>query len=96
VDVIGKDLLQEAQKKHTKAKKAIDRWLRLAEACKAKHAMELKKTFGDLDPVPPQTVFDIMGNHYRLIAEIDYEIQVIVVTYFLTHKEYDKNKWKRG
>jgi mRNA interferase HigB len=56
----------------------------------------LKKTFGDVDPVPPQTVFDIGGNKWRLISEIDYEQQVIFVTHILTHKEYDEGKWKRG
>lgn len=58
--------------------------------------MELRKTFGPVDPVPPQTVFNIKGNDFRLICEIDYEQQTIVVTHVLTHAEYDKGQWKRS
>ena len=40
------------------------------------------------------TVFNIKGNKYRLILDIDYEEQVAYFKYFLTHAEYDKGKWK--
>ncbi|MBR8840155.1 MAG: type II toxin-antitoxin system HigB family toxin [Stigonema ocellatum SAG 48.90 = DSM 106950] len=33
-------------------------------------------------------------NDYRLIVGIDYENQVVYYKYFLTHAEYDKDKWK--
>jgi mRNA interferase HigB len=68
----------------------------LAEGCKARHPQELRQTFGPVDPVPPQTVFDIKGNSFRLISEIDYEHQTIVVTHVLTHEEYDREQWKRS
>ena len=44
---------------------------------------------------PPQTVFDLKGNSFRIIAGIDYETQTIQVTHVLTHAEYDKENWKR-
>ncbi|WP_373533719.1 type II toxin-antitoxin system HigB family toxin [Microcoleus sp.] len=31
---------------------------------------------------------------YRLIAGINYENQTVFYKYFLTHGEYDKDKWK--
>ena len=31
---------------------------------------------------------------YRLILDIDYSEQVAYFKYFLTHAEYDKEKWK--
>jgi hypothetical protein len=47
-----------------------------------------------LEAVGNFTVFNIKGNDYRLIVGIDYENQVVYYKYFLTHAEYDKNKWK--
>lgn len=96
MEVLGLDVLEEGKRKHTRAAKAICRWLALAEGCLASNPNELRRTFGSVDPVPPQTVFDIKGNDYRLIAEIDYEVQVIIVTHFLTHAEYSKDRWKRS
>ena len=41
------------------------------------------------------TVFNIGGNKYRLIVEVKYDRQVIYVKHVLTHKDYDKDAWKK-
>lgn len=92
--VLGKNKIEEFSKTHVRAKKSLDKWLQVAMACKAKHPIELKKTFNSVDPVPPQTVFDVGGNNYRIITRIDYKNGVILVTHVLTHREYDKNRWR--
>lgn len=92
--VLGKNRLIEFISKHGRAKKSLEKWLQVAEACQAKSPMDLRKTFNSVDPVPPQTVFDIAGNKYRLIARVDYENGVILISHVLTHSEYDKNKWR--
>jgi mRNA interferase HigB len=94
MDLIGKDVIYEFQKKHPKSKKPLNRWLELISSCIAKHPMDLRQTFGSVDPVPPQTVFDVAGNDYRIITEIDYSTGTIIVTHVLTHQEYDKGKWR--
>jgi mRNA interferase HigB len=40
-------------------------------------------------------VFNIGGNKYRLIAAVHYNTQIVYVLLFLTHAQYDKDKWKR-
>ena len=40
------------------------------------------------------TVFNIGGNKYRLVARIRYDYQLINVRAVMTHKEYDREKWK--
>ena len=40
------------------------------------------------------TVFNLKGNKYRLILDIDYSEQVAYFKYFLTHAQYDKEQWK--
>ncbi len=39
-------------------------------------------------------VFNIGGNKYRLIAAIHYNRRLVFTLMVLTHKEYDRNKWK--
>jgi mRNA interferase HigB len=42
------------------------------------------------------TVFNIGGNKVRLIAAVHYNTQRLYIRNVLTHKEYDKNKWRKG
>lgn len=39
-------------------------------------------------------VFDIAGNRFRMIAAIHFNTAVVFALRFMTHAEYDKNKWK--
>ena len=62
------------------------------EANSFKHFVDLKKTFGTADHVKPQTVLDISGNKYRLIAVVDYPLQSVSIECVLTHAEYDEGR----
>ena len=55
----------------------------------------MKLTFRTADFVGPQTVFNIGGNKYRLIALVNYSLQTVLVRRVLTHAECDKEDWKR-
>ena len=91
--VLGKDKVTTFLRRHPQARSLLA-WLRVLEGCQARHPVDLKKTFNSVDPVPPQTVFDVGGNNYRVITRIDYESQIVVVTHVLTHREYSKGKWR--
>jgi len=55
---------------------------------------ELKKTFSGVDHVGRFIIFDIGGNKVRLIAYVVYGKKRIYIRHILTHKEYDKGKWR--
>ena len=55
---------------------------------------DVRQIYPSADSVGNFTVFNIKGNTYRLIVSIDYEDGTIYYKYFLTHAEYDKDKWK--
>jgi len=40
-------------------------------------------------------VFNIKGNKYRLITEINYLYQRLFVRHVLTHGECDQERWKQ-
>lgn len=40
------------------------------------------------------TVFNIKGNAYRLITEINYQTGRVFLRYVLTHAEYSKGAWR--
>jgi HigB_toxin, RelE-like toxic component of a toxin-antitoxin system len=39
--------------------------------------------------------FNIVGNDLRLITEISYVDQTVLIRHVLTHAEYDKEDWKK-
>ena len=40
------------------------------------------------------TVFNVKGNEYRLLTNINHQPQLVMALEHLTHAEYVKNKWK--
>ena len=97
--IVGwQDLVKDGLKRFksdASLKKSLEAWFYAMSNFVGNKPNDLKNLFSYVDVVPPQTVFNIRGNHYRLIAEIDYQAGVCVVTHLLTHKEYDKAKWKK-
>ena len=50
----------------------MDHWYRVAKRATWASFAEVKQSFNTADFVPPYVVFDIGGNKYRLIAEINF------------------------
>ncbi|MEH2248300.1 type II toxin-antitoxin system HigB family toxin [Nostoc sp.] len=75
-------------------KKQIDEWYAIVNKAEWHNLEDVRKIYQDTEAVGNFTVFNIKGNDYRLIVGIDYEDQVVYYKYFLTHTEYDKDKWK--
>ncbi len=56
-----------------------------------KHFAELKATFNSVGLVKDSSaVFNIKGNHFRLIAHIDFNHKAILIKWVGRHKDYDK------
>ena len=72
----------------------LQTWRKLMEAGEYKGIQDLRNTFGSVDIVNDKYVFDIRGNHYRLITGISFEKQVCYIKAVLTHIDYDKGDWK--
>jgi mRNA interferase HigB len=52
---------------------------------------ELKSIYPKVSLVgDDRVVFNIMGNHYRLVVRMAFEYKVVQIKWFGTHSEYDK------
>ena len=66
-------------------------WVALMEGNEFKHFPELKAMFGSADFVQPdRVIFNIKGNHFRLITGADFDRQAVFVKWFGRHKDYNK------
>jgi mRNA interferase HigB len=73
----------------------LDAWYRIAKKAEWKSLEDVKRVFPSADGVAKYTVFNIKGNHYRLITEINYSTGRLYIRHVLTHAEYSKGGWKQ-
>jgi len=92
--VISRKRLLEAVKKHADFDRPLDVWYRVAKKAEWKNLMTMKRVFPSAEAVERFTVFNIKGNAYRLITEINYQTGRIFLRHVLTHAEYSKGRWK--
>lgn len=92
--VISRRKLLEAAEKHRELSTPLDIWYRLAKKAAWRNLMEVRRELPTADAVQQFTVFNIKGNSYGLITEINYQTGLIFLRHVLTHAEYDKGGWK--
>jgi mRNA interferase HigB len=97
--IITRKKLLEADGRHRGLGRPLDAWYRTAKSAKWKSLEDVRRTYSHADGVPVgekvYTVFNISGNGCRLVTEVFYEDQTILVRHILTHAEYDKGDWKK-
>ena len=93
--IITESTLNKACEKYPDAEASLRAWKKLVKAQVWNSFTDVKATsvFAP-DQVKNLVIFDIGGNKYRLITCIKYKHKVIYIRDFITHAEYDKNKWK--
>jgi len=88
--VISRKKLKEAGARHGDLEGPLDAWFRIAKKALWRNLADVRKTLSTADAVGKWTVFNIKGNQYRLIAEINYVFGRIYIRHVLTHAEYDR------
>lgn len=92
--MISRKKLKEASGMHAGLEGPLDAWFRIAKKALWRNLADVRKTLSSADGVGKWTVFNIKGNQYRLIAEINYPASRIYIRHVLTHAEYDRGGWK--
>jgi mRNA interferase HigB len=76
---------------HPDAKEALNTWYKVASKAEWKDLNDLKLTYPSADYVgDDRVVFNIRGNHYRLIVRINFQYKNAMIKWIGTHAEYDK------
>jgi mRNA interferase HigB len=91
VRVIAKRTLREFWEKHADSEQQLKAWYNEAEQAEWRTPNEIKKDYPSASILEDnRVVFNIKGNHYRLIVKINYPYGVVWVRFIGTHAEYDK------
>ncbi|SRR6266700_4692029 len=88
--IIAIKTLKEYWEEYPKAKQALLSWYEEAETAQWNHPNELKEQYRSASIIKEKrVVFNIHGNSYRLIVDIEYRLKIVFVVWFGTHKQYD-------
>jgi mRNA interferase HigB len=77
--------------KNQQAVESVKAWIYEVRFSIWNNANELKAKYGNASIISSKrVVFNIKGNDYRLIVDIEYNLEIVFVVWFGTHKEYEK------
>lgn len=93
--VYGEAAIAKFTKRYAAARKPLARFLAVARIARWGSFVEVKQSFASVDYAPATGVliFDIGGNKYRLIANVDFDEQIIVIKSVMTHEEYSRENF---
>lgn len=80
---------------HERAMIPLRSWYTQVTTARWQTFSELRATFPSADLVGNCTVFNIAGNHYRLITRILFPSHKVFVLRVMTHDEYDQVDWAK-
>jgi len=78
------------QARYKRAEQAIRSWIYEVRFSNWNNTGEVKAKYKNASIISSKrVVFNICGNNYRLIADIEYKLKIVFVVWFGTHNEYD-------
>jgi mRNA interferase HigB len=92
--VLNRHRLRDVSRAHPDAAEALMNWWQVTQRAHWATFSQVRQTFRSASYVDPHVIFNIKGNDYRLVTYIDYERGFVVMKWFGTHAEYDKEGWK--
>ncbi len=85
--------LREFFEKDPNSKVALQDWYKRANKTDWVNFSDVKKTFNSVDFVGnSHYVFNVKGNHYRIVVKILFNIKTVFLRWVGNHKDYDKLK----
>jgi mRNA interferase HigB len=90
VRIIAKRTLRAFWKRHPQAKSPLESWHQEVARADWASPSAVRLQFRTASVLQGnRVVFNIAGNHYRLVAKINYPYQIVYIRFVGTHKEYD-------
>jgi mRNA interferase HigB len=98
--IINEPAIAKFARKHPDSRRWLEGWLLVVREVEWQSIRDVKLAYPATDggvkvaSGARVTVFDVCGNKYRMIADVNYGIQTVNVLELLTHAEYSSNRWK--
>lgn len=88
--IIAVKTLKQAWEQFPRAKQALLSWYEETEAASWNNPNELKAHYRNASIISERrVVFNIQGNTFRLIVDIEYRLRIVFIAWFGTHSQYN-------
>ncbi|NBC24307.1 MAG: type II toxin-antitoxin system HigB family toxin [Bacteroidetes bacterium] len=88
--VIAIKTIRQYWEKHPQTEQSLKAWCQEVEQSNWESPQALKLKYRNASVLTgKRVVFNIKGNQYRLIVDIEYRLKIVFVVWFGTHAEYD-------
>ena len=89
--IIAKKILRDFWDTHPDSEQQLKSWYQETSKAEWTGPRQIKKEYPTASFLADnRVVFNIKGNHYRLIVTISYDYQMVCIRFIGTHAEYDK------
>nr|NQU94038.1 type II toxin-antitoxin system HigB family toxin [Bacteroidota bacterium] len=89
--VVAKKILREFWEKHRDSEESLRTWYKEASNAKWTNPSDIIAAYTKASILKSsRVVFNVCGNKYRLIVEINYLRQWVFIRFIGTHDDYDK------
>lgn len=89
--IIATNTIREYWKDYPECEQALKSWVQEAQKATWHSPQELKGQFKSASIITgKRVVFNINGNRYRLLVDIEFRLQIIFIVWFGNHQEYDQ------
>jgi len=89
--IISRKTLREFWEKHPDARQSLQSWYADVKRAEWRSPSDIKNIYRNASIVANnRAVFNIKGNHYRIVVAIQYEFGIVYIRFVGTHPEYDK------
>jgi mRNA interferase HigB len=94
--VIATKTLKRYWNEYPLEKQSLFAWYEEVEEAEWNSPNSLKKQYRNASIISDKRViFNIHGNSFRLIVDIEYRLKIVFIVWFGTHKQYDKINVKK-
>ncbi|MFH1198480.1 MAG: type II toxin-antitoxin system HigB family toxin [bacterium] len=89
--IISRKILLDYGKKHPASEQPLKVWFDEVRNAKWKSPNDLKTQYRNASIITAKrVVFNIKGNSFRLVVDIEYKIGIAFIVWIGTHEEYNK------
>ncbi len=89
--VVAKKLIREFWERHADAEEQLKTWHKEASKASWMSPSGIKEEYAKASILKGgRVVFDICGNKYRLVVDINYQRQWVFIRFIGTHSDYNK------
>ena len=88
--IIAVNTIREYWLKYPNTEQSLKAWLQEVEYSEWKTPQALKAKYRSASIISgKRVIFNINGNKFRLIVDIEYRLKIVFVVWFGSHSEYD-------